>query len=55
MIPVSKNNKNNGWIVNYQSYFNNSVEWWSEFLEKFLKSIILWTHPGKMKFLLVNG
>ena len=24
-------------------------------LKKFLKSIILWTHPGKMKFLLVNG
>lgn len=32
-IPVSKNNKNNGWIKTYQSYHNNSVDWW---LEKFL-------------------
>ena len=30
MIPVSRNNKDNGWIENYQSYFNNSVNWWSE-------------------------
>lgn len=29
MIPVSKNNKDNGWINNYQSYFNNSIDWWS--------------------------
>ena len=37
MIPVSRNNKNNGWIVNYQSYFNNSVEWWSELCEQVSK------------------
>ena len=30
MIPVSRDNKNYGWIENYQSYFNNSIEWWSE-------------------------
>jgi ubiquinone/menaquinone biosynthesis C-methylase UbiE len=29
MIPVSRNNKDNGWINNYQSYFNNSIDWWS--------------------------
>ena len=29
MIPVSRNNKDNGWITNHQSYFNNSLEWWS--------------------------
>jgi ubiquinone/menaquinone biosynthesis C-methylase UbiE len=29
MIPVSRNNKDNGWIENYQSYFNNTVKWWS--------------------------
>lgn len=29
MIPVSRNNKDNGWIENYQSYFNNSENWWS--------------------------
>jgi ubiquinone/menaquinone biosynthesis C-methylase UbiE len=32
MIPVSRNNKNEGWIKTTQSYFNNSEEWW---LEKF--------------------
>ena len=30
MIPVSRNNKDNGWIENYQSYFNNSEKWWSD-------------------------
>ena len=29
MIPVSRNHKDNGWIVNHQSYFNNSLKWWS--------------------------
>lgn len=29
MIPVSRDGKDHGWIKNYQSYFNNSVEWWS--------------------------
>ncbi len=28
MIPVSKSNKDEGWITNYQSYFNNSSRWW---------------------------
>ena len=28
LIPVSKSNKDEGWIHNYQSYFNNSEEWW---------------------------
>ena len=29
MIPVSRDGKDHGWIENYQSYFNNSVDWWS--------------------------
>ena len=29
MIPVSRNQKDNGWIVNHQSYFNNSLKWWA--------------------------
>jgi len=29
-IPVSRSGKNEGWIKNYQSYHNNSVDWWSE-------------------------
>jgi ubiquinone/menaquinone biosynthesis C-methylase UbiE len=32
MVPISRNGIDNGWISPYQSYFNNSEEWW---LEKF--------------------
>lgn len=32
-IPVSRNGKNEGWIQTFQSYHNNSVDWW---LEKYL-------------------
>lgn len=28
MIPVSRNNQDEGWIKTYQSFHNNSVEWW---------------------------
>lgn len=28
MIPVSRTQKNEGWISPWQSYFNNSTEWW---------------------------
>ena len=28
LIPVSKSNIDEGWISNYQSYFNNSEKWW---------------------------
>ncbi len=31
-FPVSRNKKNNGWIKTFQSYHNNSLEWW---LDKF--------------------
>lgn len=31
-IPVSKSGKNEGWVKSFQSYHNNSVDWW---LEKF--------------------
>ena len=30
LIPVSRSNNNEGWITNYQSYFNNSSNWWLE-------------------------
>ena len=30
MIPISRDGKDHGWIQNYQSYFNNSVDWWSK-------------------------
>ena len=35
MIPVSRSEKNEGWIKLTQSYYNNSETWW---LEKFKKS-----------------
>jgi ubiquinone/menaquinone biosynthesis C-methylase UbiE len=35
MIPTSRSNKNEGWMKTYQSFHNNSVEWW---LEKFNSS-----------------
>jgi ubiquinone/menaquinone biosynthesis C-methylase UbiE len=28
MIPVSRSHKNEGWISPWQSYFNNSTDWW---------------------------
>ncbi len=28
MVPVSRSNKDEGWMKTYQSFFNNSVEWW---------------------------
>ena len=34
MIPVSRTGKDHGWIENYQSYFNNSIEWWALMCEK---------------------
>jgi ubiquinone/menaquinone biosynthesis C-methylase UbiE len=29
-IPVSADGKDHGWIRTFQSYYNNSVEWWLE-------------------------
>ena len=38
MMPVSKKNLNEGWIKTYQTFHNNSVEWWVEkFKKKFSK------------------
>ena len=28
MVPVSKSSKDEGWIKTFQSYYNNSVDWW---------------------------
>ena len=28
MVPVSKTNKDEGWKKTFQSFHNNSVEWW---------------------------
>ena len=38
MIPVSRNNKDNGWINNHQSDFNNSLDWWSSLCNQVSKN-----------------
>ena len=30
MIPVSRSEKDEGWLKTYQSFHNNSVAWWLE-------------------------
>jgi hypothetical protein len=29
MVPVSRSGRDEGWMKTYQSFFNNSVEWWT--------------------------
>ena len=40
-IPVSKSNKNEGWITPYQSYFNNSEEWWKNKCKKVFDKVLI--------------
>lgn len=30
MVPISRSGKNHGWIKTFQSYFNNSEDWWMD-------------------------
>lgn len=40
--PVSRSGKDEGWLVtSNQSYFNNSVEWWSKKYESIYRSVIV--------------
>ena len=39
MMPVSKKNINEGWIKTYQSFHNNSPEWWIDKFEKCFKKV----------------
>lgn len=41
MIPVSKSNQNEGWMKTYQSFHNNSVEWWLEKYEAVYPKVIV--------------
>jgi ubiquinone/menaquinone biosynthesis C-methylase UbiE len=42
MMPVSKDNKNQGWIKTYQTFHNNSVEWWlNKFKKKYNKVLVI--------------
>lgn len=38
-MPVSRNNKNEGWIKTYQTFHNNSVEWWVKKFKKQFKYV----------------
>ena len=40
MVPVSRNNIENGWITTVQSYFNNSEAWWYEKFRKDYRKVI---------------
>jgi ubiquinone/menaquinone biosynthesis C-methylase UbiE len=41
MIPTSRSNQNEGWMKTYQSFHNNSVEWWREKFESVYKNVIV--------------
>ena len=42
MMPVSKKNQNEGWIKTYQTFHNNSVEWWvNKFRKKFSHVLVI--------------
>lgn len=40
LIPVSKSGQNHGWIKTYQSYYNNSINWWLEICSKIFEKKI---------------
>ncbi len=55
MIPVSRDGKNHGWIKNYQSYFNNSIEWWSAQCSKVTSDFYFLDSSWEDEFRLENG
>lgn len=41
MIPTSRSNKNEGWMKTYQSFHNNSVQWWLEKFNSSYRNVII--------------
>jgi len=39
MIPLSRSNNDEGWITPFQSYFNNSEDWWRPKFEKHFSEV----------------
>jgi len=39
MMPTSRSGKNEGWLKTYQSFFNNSPNWWVEKFQKEFKNV----------------
>jgi hypothetical protein len=29
MVPVARSGRDEGWITTFQSYYNNSTDWWT--------------------------
>lgn len=51
MIPISENNLDNGWIKkDFQSYYNNSIDWWLPKFQKDFKEVYIipstWNDKG---------
>lgn len=40
-VPISRFEKDEGWITPYQSYFNNSTNWWMEKFKSVYKDVIV--------------
>tara|TARA_B100001142_G_C14345045_1_gene659593 strand:+ start:769 stop:1467 length:699 start_codon:yes stop_codon:yes gene_type:complete len=40
-IPMSRLNKDEGWITPYQGYFNNSEEWWNTRCRKVFEKVLI--------------
>lgn len=47
MVPVSRNGIDNGWIKPYQSYYNNSEEWWMQNFKTKYKNVVSITSGWK--------
>lgn len=41
MIPTSRSNRDEGWMKTYQSFHNNSIEWWLEKFHSSYKNVIV--------------
>jgi ubiquinone/menaquinone biosynthesis C-methylase UbiE len=41
MIPVSRSQLNEGWISPWQSYFNNSTEWWVDHCKRVFSKVTI--------------
>lgn len=39
MVPVSRSGKDEGWMKTYQSFHNNSPEWWVEQLKRLYRKV----------------
>ena len=40
-IPVSRSNKDEGWIKRTQSYYNNSIDWWMDKFNQVYKKVYI--------------